>query len=358
MLRTFVLGWFLVFGFGGASPGADTFEVSEDDQQINIETPQLRAIVRKQGYVSGVAGGSFVDRKTGATDLGFGLDIADWIMEPGSDEAYRDQLDSELVYRFGNAYHGQQPKRSIEGPQICTKARSLSPEIIRGEDFVAVRMSFHYKTAAPGKQAGSKWTQTIVFPAGKRYFVSSDRIDTVNSSDGMFLRIDMPGHIKHNQADSFGAVYLSYLGQTNSSSFFRGVLDVPQPLPPSAFLKDFAPDEKFNYRRDRLETANRLLPERFIRAYQIRRSESDTDGPWLAGMTLDPAVVHEAWCHQRGYICMIEEFGGRPIKAGESFSAAFIVGYFDSIDEMHEVYDAHKGFTGLTVSEQGWELTR
>ena len=82
------------------------------------------------------------------------------------------------------------------------------------------------------------------------------------------------------------------------------------------------------------------------------------DGPWLAGMTLDPSVVHEAWCHQRGYVCMIEEFGGRPIKAGESFSAAFIVGYFDSIEEMHQVYDQYRGFRGLKVTQQGWELTR
>ena len=73
-------------------------------------------------------------------------------------------------------------------------------------------------------------------------------------------------------------------------------------------------------------------------------------------MTLDPSIVHEAWCHQRGYVCMIEEFGGRPVKAGESFSAAFIVGYFDSIDEMHKVYDEHKGFTGLTVSEKSWTV--
>ena len=39
-------------------------------------------------------------------------------------------------------------------------------------------------------------------------------------------------------------------------------------------------------------------------------------------------VVHEAWCHERGYVCMILEFGGRPI-----------VGYFDSIEEMLRVYD-------------------
>ena len=55
---------------------------------------------------------------------------------------------------------------------------------------------------------------------------------------------------------------------------------------------------------------------------------------------------------------MIQEFGGRPIKAGESFSAAFIVGYFDSIEEMHRVYDKHKGHTGLEVNKDGWKLVR
>ena len=78
----------------------------------------------------------------------------------------------------------------------------------------------------------------------------------------------------------------------------------------------------------------------------------------LAGMTLDPRVPCEAWCHQRGYVCMIEEIGGRPVKAGESFGAAFIVGFFDSIDEMHMVYDAHAGHQGLQVSESGWKLTK
>ena len=75
-------------------------------------------------------------------------------------------------------------------------------------------------------------------------------------------------------------------------------------------------------------------------------------------MTLDPGVVSEAWCHQRGYVCMIEEFGGRPIKAGESFSAAFIVGFFDSIEEMQQVFDQHAGHDGLEATERGWKLTR
>ncbi len=338
----------LLMTFGVQSANGDDFEVTENDEQINIVTPQLEATIRKRGYVSGVAGGTFVDKKTGFRDAGFGLDIVDWIMEPGSDEAYRDKLPDEMVYRFGNDYHGNTPKRSLEGPQICTKARELSPQVIRGKDFLAVTMSFNYLTAAPGKKTGSKWTQTIVFPAGKRYFISSDRIDSVNSSDAMFLRIDMPGHIKHKEGDTFSKIYLSYLDRVQPPTSYKLGL-----IPSGEFLRNFAPDEGFNYRRDRVD----IVPTRFIRAYRLRDKETGKDGPWLAGMTLDPSIVHEAWCHQRGYVCMIEEFGGRPIKAGESFSAAFVVGYFDSIEEMHEVYDQYKGHSRLVVDRQRWKLT-
>ena len=317
--------------------GAEDYTVRETEDEIQIATPQLEAAIRKRGYVTGVKAQSFVDKKTGAKDLGFGLDIADWIMEPGSDEAYRDQLPKEMVYAFGNEYHGKSPKRSIEGPQICTQAKELKPEIIRGTDFVAVRQTFQYRTAAPGKKTGSKWTQILIFPVGQRYFISMQRIDAENSSDAMFLRIDMPGHIKHKNGDSFEEVYLSYKGR----------------IPAKEFLTNFAPDERFNYRRDRDG-----VPERMIRGYHIRNPETGKAGPWLAGMTLDPGIVSEAWCHQRGYVCLIEEFGERPIKAGESFSAAFIVGYFDSVEEMHAVYDRHKGSTGVTVTPDGWKLVK
>ncbi len=317
-------------------------KIVETDQQITLDTPQLHAAVRKQGYVSGIAAGSFLDKRTGFRDAGFGLDIVDWIMEPGSDRAYRDRLDAELVYRYDNPYHGKRPKRSIEGPQICTKARQLTPRVVRGPDFVAVHQSFRYRTAAPGKQTGSTWTQWTVFPRGKRYFISMDRIDAVNASDAMFLRIDMPGHIRHARGSTFGEIYLSYLGGRQGTR-----------IPSSEFFNDFPPDARFNYRR----TAGKT-PQRFIRAYRLRDPETGEPGPWLAGMTLEPSVVHEAWCHQRGYVCMIEEFGGRPIKPGESFSAAFVVGYFDSIDEMHRVYDTYAGAVGLAVDEQGWELVK
>jgi hypothetical protein len=302
---------------------------------MRVSTSALEAVIRKQGYVSGVAGGTFLDKATGFRDAGFGLDIVDWLMEPGSDAAYRDQLPGDLVYDFNNMVHGQRPKRSIEGPQICTRAGRVSPQVIRGRDFIAVKSRFRYTLAAPGRKTGSVWEQTLVFPAGRRYFLSSDRITTVNASDAMFLRIDMPGHIKHHQGDSFSEIYLSYLGD----------------IPAREFLTDFPPDEKFDYRRDRDRT-----PERFIRAYHLRDPQTGLEGPWLAGMTLDPSVVSEAWCHQRGYVCLIEEFGGRPVRPGDSFGAAFLVGFFDSIAEMNHVYDQYAGSSGLTVDEKGWKL--
>jgi hypothetical protein len=316
------------------------YRVAEDDQFVRIETPQLTAAICKKGYVSGVARQSFVDKKSGFHDPGFGLDIVDWILEPGSDAAYRDRLDPEMIYRNDGThqlYHGARQKRNLEGPQICTRAGQLQPSIIHGKDFVAVRQQFTYRLAAPGKRPGSVWTQVLVFPVGKRYFVSMDRIDAVNSSDAMILRIDMPGHVRHHQGDSFSEIFLSYRGR----------------IPAAEFLHDFPPDAKFDYRRDRDP-----LPERFIRGYRLRDPATGKDGPWLAGMTLDPAAIWEAWCHQRGYVCMIEEFGGRPIRPGQSFSAAFIVGYFDTLEEIQRVYDAHKGYNGLTATADGWRLTK
>ncbi len=314
---------------------ADDVEVQETETTLTIRTPELEAVVNKQGYVSGIAARSFLDKKTGFRDAGFGLNIVDWIMEPGSDEEYRDQLDPELIYRYNNAYHGKIPKRSIEGPQICTQAKSLNPKVVRGKDFVAVQQQFRYQTAAPGKKTGSLWTQWGVFPEGKRYFLSMDRIDSVNESPAMFLRIDLPGHIRHNQGDTFEEIYLSYEGR----------------IPSKEFQENFPPDERFLYQRQ-----DGKIPERFLRAYRLRDPETGRQGPWLAGMTLNPSVVSEAWCHQRNYVCMIQEFGGRPIKAGESFSAAFVVGYFDSIEEMHQVYDQYRGAIGLEVTSEAWNL--
>ena len=36
------------------------------------------------------------------------------------------------------------------------------------------------------------------------------------------------------------------------------------------FKRDFAPDARFNYRRDRVKLRRTALPKRFIRAYRLR----------------------------------------------------------------------------------------
>jgi hypothetical protein len=139
------------------------FTIEETSERIILRGGAIEASIKKKGYVSGVEAGSFLDKETGARDLGFGLDIQDWIMEPGSDAEYRSQLAGDLPYDFNNAYHGKTPKRSIEGPQICTQAKELKPRVVEGKDFVAIEQSWTYTLAAPGKKAGSEWKQTWSF---------------------------------------------------------------------------------------------------------------------------------------------------------------------------------------------------
>jgi hypothetical protein len=237
-----------------------------------------------------------------------------------------------LPYKFGNKVHGNLAKHYVELPQICTQAGHVDTKIIPGSDFVAVRQSWKWTQAAPGYKPGSTWEQTVVFPKGRRYFFSSDRVRSANNVECLFLRTDLPCHIKHDKGDTFEQVYLSYEGHIQADAFFD----------------DFAPDERFLYQRD-----PGALPARMIRTHKIRGKHM----PWLAGMTLDSKIVSEAWCHQRGYVCFIQEFGGLPVNAGDSFAASYIIGYFDSVAEMQAEYDKYKGFTSLAATEQYWLLS-
>lgn len=286
--------------------------VRELKDGIEIETDQLVARVNAKGYVSGIAEKSLLDKKTGARDVGFGLHIMDFLMAPGwrGDGYSRDKK-----------VHGDLPKHYVEGPQICTQARELKPEVIRGKDCVAVKLRFTFTKPGMGFKAGSTWEQTLVFQPGVRYVLSSETITSVNDVDDLFYRIDMPGHIKHRAGDTFDSIYLSYLDK---------------PVPAAEFKADFGPDAKFLYRRD-----DAKVPRRMIRAYRVKKDGQP--GPWLAGMTLDPAAVSEAWCHQRGYVCLIQELHKRKVTAGESFGAAYVVGWFDDVVEMEKVYDRFKG---------------
>src|SRR5262249_25232683 len=236
---------------------------------------------------------SFVDTRTGAHDLGFGLSIVDFLLEPADPK----RAIPAGQYPFGPRDKGHRniPKRYVAGTQICTEARRLTPRVYRGDGFAAIRTRYRWNVAyAHHPRAGSVWEQTLIFPDAERFFLSADRVTTVAESPALFLRVDMPGHIKHRDGMAFNHVYLSYHD--------------PSIIPSTEFVVAFAPAERFLSRR-----GDRPLPERFIRAYQVTLPNGD-DGPWLAGMTLDPADVYQAWCHQRGYVCLIEEIGGRPTR--------------------------------------------
>jgi len=347
------------------APAADWARVTEDDRAIRIETDKLEAVVPKKDpkqWMTGIEKGSFLDKATGFREVGDGLMVIDWLMEAGSDEAWSEKViapdglgvgryrwyanetdPAQREYAF-MAHGSSHRKRMVEGPQLCHRMKPVQPEVIRGKDFVAVKTTYRYEYAAPGRKAGSRWTQLIVFPKGERFFVLMDRIDSVNDSKEMFLRGDVPGCVRHEKGDTFSEMYLSYLSGPN------GVR-----IPSSEFFTPFPPDLKFGYRRDLNKT-----PERFIRAYHLRDKQTGKDGPWLAGLTLEPSVVYEAWCSQRpgGIIVMVEEIHGRPVKAGQSFSAAHIMGYFDTIEEMHQVYSRYKGHTALTANASGWRLVK
>ena len=318
----FVLAIF--FPFQVATAQSPIIKVEESADEIVIDTDALQARIRKKGYVSGIAAGSFLDKKTGARDVGFGLHIMDFLLGPGwkNDDYGREPK-----------YHGNLPKHYVEGPQICTQAKKLEPEVIRGDDFVAVRMSFRFTQGHNGFQAGSLWQQTLVFRPRVRYVVCSESITSVNDVENLLYRIDMPGHVKHKNMDTFEQVYLSYHGV----------------IPAKDFAKDFAPDEKFLYQRK-----DDKLPERMIRAYQLKRIGKP--GPWIAGMTLDPGATVEAWCHQRGYVCFIQELHGRKVKAGETFGAAYVVGYFDDVKSMETTYDQYKGSRKIELHERQWRV--
>ena len=77
--------------------------------RIKVETGHYRAAIATAGYVTGVAAGSFVDTKTGAHDLGFGLSIVDFLLEPADP---RRTIPADQ-YHFGprDKVHGNIPKR-------------------------------------------------------------------------------------------------------------------------------------------------------------------------------------------------------------------------------------------------------
>src|SRR5262245_41806157 len=114
-------------------------KVKETDDYVQIETDALQARINKKGYVSGIAAGTLTDKKTGAKDIGFGLHIMDCLMAPGwRDDGYpRDPLlhgrEKKPGAAPGEPGFFDLSKHYVEGPQICTQAKTLEPEVIEGK---------------------------------------------------------------------------------------------------------------------------------------------------------------------------------------------------------------------------------
>ena len=56
-------------------------KLSQTGTTIGVENDHFEAAIHTEGYVSGVAGGTFVDKKTGTSDHSFGLDIVDFLLD-------------------------------------------------------------------------------------------------------------------------------------------------------------------------------------------------------------------------------------------------------------------------------------
>src|SRR3954453_1792266 len=228
ILRPALLSCVLAFLCAGGATAREEprLRVKQTDRYVQVDTDALQARVNKKGYVSGTAAGSFLDKKTAARDVGFGLHIMDFLMAPG----WRDD-----DYGRDRKVHGDLPKHYVEGPQICTQAKELKPGVIEGQDFIALRLRYRFHKPGAGFKAGSTWEQTLVFQPGVRYVLSSERITSVNDVEDLFYRVDMPGHVRHRKGDPFAQVYLSYLDKL---------------IPAEAFAEDFAPDAEYLYQRD------------------------------------------------------------------------------------------------------------
>ena len=120
--------------------------MTEDDRAIKIETDKLEAVIPKKDpkqWMTGIEKGSFLDKSTGFREVGDGLMVVDWLMEPGSDEAWSDKViapDGHGVGRYTwytnetdparrsyalMAHGSSHRKRMVEGPQLCHRMKPV-----------------------------------------------------------------------------------------------------------------------------------------------------------------------------------------------------------------------------------------
>ena len=113
----------------------------------------------------------------------------------------------------------------------------------------------------------------------------------------------MPGHIKHKGGDTFSEVYLSYHGR----------------IPATCVDRRFAPDEKFQYVRGQAS-----LLKRFLLRLSHSRPENRRGRPLAGGHDARPGrCIRGLVSRSAATCCMIEEFGGGPIRARRRLQRRF-----------------------------------
>ena len=305
-------------------------KVQETDDYIQIDTDALQAQDPQEGLRQRHrrAAASSTRRPAPAT-LGFGLHIMDFLLGPG--------WQGRRATRANRNIHGDLPKHYVEGPQICTQAKELKPEIIRGKDFVAVRMQFRF--TKPGTTASR--------PArpGSRRSSSSPACATSSPqrSDHQRQRRGRPV-LSHRHARPRQAQGRRHLR--------AGLPELPRQADPRARS---SPRTSPPTRSSSISARTTRCPSGMIRAYQVEAGRQA--GPVAGGHDARPGRhVSEAWCHQRGYVCFIQELHGHKVKAGETFGAAYVVGWFDDVPAMQRIADQFDGKQAIELEGKKWRL--
>ena len=73
-------------------------------------------------------------------------------------------------------------------------------------------------------------------------------------------------------------------------------------------------------------------------------------------MTLDPAEVAEAWCHQRGYVCLIEELHRRARQGRRDLRRRLRHRLVRRVKAMEKVYDRYKGKSTIRLEADTFTL--
>jgi len=152
-----------------------------------------------------------------------------------------------------------------------------------------------------------------------------------------------------------GVVARSFVDkQTGARSLGFGldILDFLCETRPENAKLDDVPYEPPYAARDRYWQRSRQIhgegPQLCTQAKKLEYAVYRGDG-WVA---VKQWKLNEGFCHQRGYICMIFQFGRVPVLPRDSFSMLNIIGYFDSIEEMQQVYDRYKGYASILPLER------